>query len=150
MLRKWMVFALSAGLLVTLAGVGFSGDDDESPLEKVMEKVNKANAKIKQGVRNPANFRKKQKEVAEKSKELVKLAKESKPMKDALDKAKNEAKPQEKWNTLMDAFIEKSEKLSEVANKPSPDYDATKKAFSAVSKTCADCHNVFRVEDENF
>ena len=150
MLRKWMVFTLSAGLLVTLAGVGFSGDDDESPLEKIMEKVNKANAKIKQGVRNPANYRKKQKEVAENSKVMVKLAKESKPMKNALDRAKNEPKPQEKWNSLMDAFIEKSENLSEVANKPSPDYDATKKAFSTLSKTCTDCHNVFRVEEEKF
>lgn len=150
MVRKWMVFALSTGLLVTIAGVGFSGDDDDdSPLEKVMEKVNKANAKIKQGTRNPSAYRKKQKEVAANAKELVKLAKASKPMKDALGKAKNEANPQEKWNTLMDAFIEKSEKLSETANKESPDYDATKKAFGAVSKTCTECHMVFRVE-ENF
>jgi cytochrome c556 len=149
MVRKWMVFALSAGLLVSLAGASFSGDDDDNPLEKVMEKVNKANGKIKQGTRNPAAYKKKQKDVADNSKELVKLAKESKPMKQALGRAKNEANPQEKWNTLMDAFIEKSGKLSETANKPSPDYDDTKKAFSAVSKTCTDCHNVFRV-DENF
>ncbi len=149
MLRKWMVFALSAGVLVSLAGASFSGADDDSPLEKIMEKVNKANGKIKQGTRNPPTYKKKQKDVADSSKEMVKLAKDSKPMKEALGRAKNEANPQEKWNTLMDAFIEKSEKLSETANKPEPDYDATKKAFSAVGKTCTDCHNVFRV-DENF
>jgi cytochrome c556 len=149
MLRKWMVFALSAGILVSITGAGFSGADDESELGKLMEKVNKENNALKKGTRNPVSFKKSQKDVAKSSKELVKLAKEAKPFKDALGKAKNEANPQQKWNELMDAFIDKSEVLNQTANKPTPDYTATKNAFSAVSKTCADCHQVFRVE-ENF
>ena len=149
MLRKWMVFALSAAVLVSIAGAGFSIADDESPLEKVMEKVNKHSNAIKKGTRNLVQFKKSQKDVAKSSKELVKLAKESKPFKDALGKAKNEANPQKKWDELMDSFIESSEKLSDVAGKASPDYDDTKKAFGAVSKTCTECHTVFRV-DENF
>jgi cytochrome c556 len=149
MLRKWTVFALSAGILVSIAGVSFSGADDESELGKLMEKVNKANTKLRLGTRNPVNFKKKKQEVADTSKEMIKLAKEAKPFKDALGKAKNEANPQQKWNELMDAFIDKSEVLSKAANKATPDYDDTKKAFSAVTKTCADCHTVFRVE-ENF
>ncbi len=149
MLRKWMVFALSAGFLVSIAGAGFSGDDDESELGKLMEKVNKANNALKKGTRTPVAFKKMHKDVAKQSKDLVKLAKEAKPFKDALGKAKNEANPQQKWNELMDAFIDKSDVLSQTANKPTPDYNDTKKAFSAVSKTCADCHLVFRV-DENF
>jgi cytochrome c556 len=149
MLRKWTVFALSAGILVSIAGVSFSGADDESELGKLMEKVNKENNELKKGTRNPVSFKKSQAKVAKSSKEMVKLAKEAKPFKDALGKAKNEANPQQKWNELMDAFIDKSEVLSKAANNASPDYDDTKKAFSAVSKTCADCHTVFRVE-ENF
>jgi cytochrome c556 len=149
MLRKWMIFALSAGVMLAIAGATFSADDEESELEKVMEKVNKNSNTIKQGTRNPVNFTKKQKDVAKASKELVKLAKQSKPLKDALGKAKNEANPQQKWNELMDAFITSSEKLSETANKGEPSYNDTKKAFSAVSKTCSECHQVFRV-DENF
>lgn len=147
--RKWMVFALSAGVLVSIAGIGFALDDDESPLEKVMEKVNKQNTALKKGTRNPVAFKKMSKDVAKASKEMLKLAKEAKPLKDALSKAKNEANPQKKWDELMDVFIDTSKTLSETANKTDPDYDDTKKAFSAVTKSCSDCHMVFRV-DENF
>jgi cytochrome c556 len=148
MVRKWLVFALSAGVLVSIAGAGFSGADDETELGKVMEKVNKANNALKKGTRNPVSFKKSQKDVAKNSKELVKLAKEAKPFKDALGKAKNEANPQQKWNELMDAFIDKSEQLSTTAGKATPDYDDTKKAFTAVTKACADCHQVFRVDGD--
>jgi cytochrome c556 len=148
MLRKWMVFGLSAGLLVAIVGASFSvADDEESELGKVMEKVNKENGVLKRGTRNPVQFKKSQKDVAKSAKELVKLAKEAKPLKDALSKAKNEANPQQKWNELMDAFIDGAEKLSDTAGKDSPDYDDTKKAFSTVTKTCTDCHTVFRVDD---
>jgi cytochrome c556 len=144
-----MVFALSAGLIVSVAGIGFALDDEESPLEKVMEKVNKASNAIKKGTRNPVTYKKSSKDVAKQSKELLKLAKESKPLKEALGKAKNEANPQKKWDELMDAFIASSETLSKTAAKDEPSYDDTKKAFGAVSKTCSECHQVFRV-DENF
>lgn len=151
MLRKWMVFALSAGVLISIAGAGFApADDEETELGKLMEKVQKHNNTIKKGVRNLPSFKKMQKDVAKASKELAKLAKESKDSKDALKKAKNEADPQKKWNELSAAFIEKSAKLSEVAGKADPSYDDTKSAFSAVSKSCADCHGVFKVNDDNF
>jgi len=150
MLRKWMIFALSAGVLVSIAGAGFSYDDDESPLGKVMEKVNKQSNAIKKGTRNLVTYKKSQKDVATSSKELVKLAKEAKPLKDAIAKAKTEANPQQKWNELMDSFIATSEKLSDTAAKASPNYDDTKKAFSAVSKACTECHQVFRVDESNF
>ena len=133
MLRKWMIFALSAGVLVSIAGAGFSYDD-ESPLGKVMEKVNKQSTAIKKGTRNLVTYKKSQKDVAKSSKELVKLAKEAKPLKDAIAKAKTEANPQQKWNELMDSFIASSEKLSDTAAKASPDFNDTKKAFSDVSK----------------
>jgi cytochrome c556 len=148
-----MVFALSAGVLVSIAGAAFSFDDDESPLGKVMEKVNKQSNAIKKGTRNLVTYKKSQKDVAKSSKELVKLAKEAKPLKDAVAKAKNEANPQQKWNELMDAFIENAEKLSETAGKASPDAEGfgdTKKSWNAVNKTCTDCHTVFRVDESNF
>jgi cytochrome c556 len=150
MLRKWMVFALSAAVLVSIAGVGFVTADDESPLEKVMEKVQKENVAIKKWTRTAVAYKKSHKDVAKSSKELVKLGKEAKPLKDALGKAKNEPNPQKKWNELMDGLIGTSEKLSEVADKSTPDFDEAKKAFSAVTKACAECHSVFRVDDTNF
>jgi cytochrome c556 len=148
-----MVFALSAGFLISIAGAGFSTDDDESELGKVMEKVNKQSNAIKKGTRNLVSYKKSHKDVVKSSKDLVKLAKEAKPLKDALAKAKSEGNPQKKWNDLMDAFIDSSEKLSDVADKSSADATGladTKKAFTAVSKTCTECHQVFRVDETNF
>src|SRR5262245_54872310 len=107
MLRKWMVFAVSAGVLVAIAGATFSADDEETELGKIMEKVNKQSNEIKKKTRNLPTYNKSHKDVAKASKELIRLAKEAKPLKDALGKAKNEANPQQKWNELMDAFIEK-------------------------------------------
>ena len=155
MIRKWTVFALSAGLLLAIAGAGFglADDDEESPLGKVMEKVNKQSNAIKKATRNLVSYRKSHKDVAKSSKELIKLAKEAKPLKDALAKAKNEANPQKKWDELMDSFIATSEKLSDVAGKSGADAAGladTKKAFSAVSKSCSECHTVFRVDETNF
>jgi cytochrome c556 len=151
MLRKWMVFALSAGVLVAIAGSTFSvADDEETELGKIMEKVNKQNNTIKKGIRTEITFKKQQKDVAKAAKEMLKLAKEAKPLKDALGKAKGEANPQQKWNELMDAFIEQSEKMKDMAGKPEPEFGDTKKAFAGVTKACADCHQVFRVDDTNF
>jgi cytochrome c556 len=151
MLRKWSVFALSAVVLVSIAGAGFSvADDEENELEKLMEKVNKQSAAIKKGTRNPVQFKKSQKDVAKSSKELAKLAKESKTRKEALSRAKNESNPQKKWDELSEAFISASDKLSDVAGKEGSNYDDTKKAWNAVNKSCTECHQVFRVDENNF
>ena len=52
--RKWLAFPVSAGVLLVfgiVAGQGLYGaDDDESPLGKIMEKVNKHNSMIKKGI----------------------------------------------------------------------------------------------------
>ena len=93
MIRKRLAFLLSAGFLVVLGIAAGSGltqaqDKEESPLEKIMEKVNKHNSTITKGTRNKVNFAKSQKDVEKSAKELVKLAKEAKPIKDAVNKAK--------------------------------------------------------------
>ena len=60
--RKWLAFPLSAGILIVsgiTAGPGLlRADDDESPLGKIMEKVNKHNSTITKGTRNKVNFAK--------------------------------------------------------------------------------------------
>ena len=115
--RKWLAFPLSAGVLFVLgivAGPGLRGaNDDESPLGKVMEKVNKHNSTITKGVRNKTNFLKSRKDVEKSAKELAKLAKIAKPMKDAVGKSKV-ADPQKKWDEYMDDLIKTSGKLGEL------------------------------------
>ena len=65
--RKWLAFPLSAGILIVLgitAGPGLlRADDDESPLGKIMEKVNKHNSTITKGTRTKVAFAKDQKKV---------------------------------------------------------------------------------------
>jgi len=152
--RKWLAFPLSAGTLIVLgivAGPGLlKANDDESPLGKIMEKVNKNNSTITKGTRNPVNFAKYQKDVEKSAKDLVKLAKLAKPIKDAIKKAKDVADPQKKWDEYMDELIKTSEHLGQVSAKPNAAQKDAKKAFEAVKRACADCHKDFRVEEGSF
>jgi cytochrome c556 len=150
--RKGIAFVLSAGMLVSIivgASLSRADDKEEGPLEKIMEKVNKANSVITKGVRSQVNFKKSQKDVAKSAKELVKLGKEAKLIKSAVKNAKDVAEPGKKWEELMDEFIKTSGKLGEVAGKTDATQPDAKQAFGAVKKSCADCHVVFKVE-ENF
>ena len=151
--RKWLAFPLSAGILIVLgitAGPGLlKADDDESPLGKIMEKVNKHNSTITKGTRTKVAYAKDQKKVEESAKALAKLGKDAKPMKDAIAKAKI-ADPQKKWDDYMDEFIKVSEKLGDVTAKSAAKYEDAKSAFTAVKKACADCHADFRKDEGGF
>jgi cytochrome c556 len=152
MIRKRLAFLLSAGFLVVLGIAASSSlsqaqDKEESPLEHIMEKVNKHNTTITKGTRNQVNFAKAQKDVEKSAKELVKLAKAAKPIKDAIKKAKELPEAQKKWDEYIDDLIMTSEKLGEVSAKPSATVADAKSAFNSVKKACADCHKDFRVDE---
>jgi cytochrome c556 len=152
MLRKWLIFALSAGFLVSLGfGVQLTNADDkdkESELGKIMEKVNKHNSSLTKGLRTKVAYAKSQKDVEKSAKELVKLAKAAKPIKDAVKTAKDLPDAGKKWDDWSDAFIKTAENLSQMAAKSKPDFKEAKDAFTAVKKSCADCHQDFRVDAE--
>ncbi len=152
MIGKWIVFASSAAVLVAigvLAGPSSSmAYDEETPLGKIMEKVNKHNSTILKGTRNKIAFAKAQKDVEKSAKALAKLAKEAKPINDAAKKAKDVANPEKKWDELIDALIKTSEHLEDVASKPDTTFQQAKDAYRSVSKVCADCHKDFRVDDD--
>jgi cytochrome c556 len=154
MLRKWLVFAASAAVLVALgllASPRFTqAADDESPLGKIMEKVNKLDAAIRKHTRNEISYKKGYKDVAKSAKELVKLAKEAKVIKDAIKKAKDVADPAKKWDEYIDELVKSSEKLEKVSAKPSSVFGDAKSAYGAIKKACADCHKDFRVEEGSF
>jgi cytochrome c556 len=150
--RKGITFLLSAVMLVLIvvgSNLSRADDKEETPLGKIMEKVNKANAIIQKGTRNQVNFKKSQKDVAKNAMELVKLGKEAKKIRSAVKNAKDVTEPGKKWDELMEEFIKTSGKLSEVAGKTDATQLNAKNAFGAVKKSCADCHAVFKVE-ENF
>jgi hypothetical protein len=151
MTRKCLAFALSAGILLGLGiliGPSFSkASDDETPLGKIMEKVNKHNSTIQKGVRTKVAFAKAQKDVEKSAKELVKLAKEAKSEKDAAKKAKDVANPEKKWDEYIDELVKTSEELSKVAGKDGATFQDAKDAFAKVKNVCTDCHKDFRVEE---
>jgi hypothetical protein len=145
--RKWMVLA-AAMVSVTTLSVGISmADDEDSPLHKLMEKVNAKNLVVTKGVRNPAGFAKAQKDVVTSAEDLAKLAKEAGDMKDAVKKAKGVENADTKWNELITAFATSSEQLAKVAGKSGATQVEAKEAHAAVKKSCADCHKLFKTED---
>ena len=154
MIRKCVVFASSAAVLLGLGALvapSFSrAADDESPLEKIMEKVNKHNSVIQKGVRNKVAFAKAQKDVETSAKELVKLAKEAKDIKDAAKKAKEVTNPEKKWDDYIDELVKTSEELGKVAGKKGATFQDAKDAFAKVKNVCTDCHKDFRVDEEKF
>jgi cytochrome c556 len=155
MFRKCLAFALTAGLLFgigVLVGPSLSqaADDDETPLGKIMEKVNKHNSVIQKGVRKHQTFVKAQKEIEKSAKELVKLAKDAKKIKDAAKKAKDVADPEKKWDAYMDEFIKTCEDLGKVVAKSGAKFEDAKEAFGKVKNACADCHKDFRKDEEGF
>jgi hypothetical protein len=157
MIRKWLVFSLSAAVLVAIGllirPVRSLADDKETPLGKIMEKVNKNNSTIQKGTRTKVAFAKSQKNVEKSAKEIVKLAKEAKPIADAVNKAKEKkevADPQKQWDKFMDELIKSCEHLGDVAAKPDATFQQAKDAFGAVKKVCTDCHHDFRIDEGGF
>ncbi|MEA2633111.1 MAG: hypothetical protein QOE66_3330 [Chloroflexota bacterium] len=149
--RKWMILA-AVMVSVTALTVGIAGaDDEDSPLHKIMEKVQAKNLVILKGVRTKVAFVKSQKDVAVSAEELVKLAKQARELGgDYIKKAKDVPNPAARWNELMDNFASSSDHLAKVAGKPTATHEQAKESFAAVKKACADCHKDFRVEDEGF
>jgi len=153
MMRKWMALAGSVSL-VALLSAGFSiaaqePEEEEQPLNELMAEVSAANNRINRIVRSPVTWRKANngKDVVEYAQTLVTLAKEARERDDAIKKAEDIEDPEKKWKELMDDFIEHSEELLKLA-KDEGDQAEAKKVHRSVKKSCADCHKVFRVEDD--
>lgn len=147
--RKWAVM-VAAALSAAFLGTGLTlADDEDSPLHKVMEKVHANNSLITKGVRNAAMFKKSQEQVAKAAGEMVKLAKESKPLNDVAKNTKLEGKDSLKaWDMYSDDFIKESEAFEKVVTKAGVDHATAKSAFTKLGKSCSACHDDFRKEDE--
>jgi cytochrome c556 len=153
MIRKWLVFALSAGILVSIglgAGLTRAQDEKEKELEAIMEQVQKHNVIITKGIRKEVNYKKSRADVEKSAKELIKLAKKAKPIKDALKNGKNEKDPAKKWDELFDSLIKHLEKFEGLVAKPETSFQEAKDAFKPVTTNCADCHTIFKDADDKF
>jgi cytochrome c556 len=147
-----VVFGIASGLSLGQDQEKHKDKDHETPLGKIMEKVQKHNIALTKATRTPAAFKKSQKDVEKLAKEMAQMAKDAKPLsQDYLKHAKDEPNPKKKWEEIMDSFAKLSEELSVTAAKKGADPAAVKVLYmKRVRGTCTDCHNVFRVEDNNF
>jgi cytochrome c556 len=146
--RKWTTLAVTM-TAVTLLAAGLSmAQDEASPLAQIMERVNTTSAKITKAVRTPVSFKKSQQDVVTGTTDLVDLAKKAREIKDAAKAAKDVPDAEKQWNGLMDQMIAATNDLSKVASQGSQ--PEAKKANQVVKNACADCHKVFRVEEDDF
>ena len=148
--RKWFGLAvgLALGLGMGMTALTFADDEKETPLGLIMEKVQKNKSTITKGVRNVAAYKKSQEKVEKAAKEWVKLAKEAKPLNDVVKSAKGEADPQKKWDDLMDLWGKESQKLADLVAKSETTQKEAKDQLNTINKTCTECHQVFRIEED--
>ena len=146
MKRKWTVLAatLAASALAVAALAAASPQEEETPLGKVMEKVQKNHTGIMKAYRTQVAWSKGQKDVANMANDMVKLAKEARPLNDVVKQKKQTVAD---WNERMDAFIKEAESFAKVAAKPGLKNTEAKKAYLKVSASCTNCHNVYRDEE---
>ena len=145
MQRKWVVLGASLAALALLTTALPLLAADESPLAKIMEKVNAKNGAIRKNTRTAVAYKKAAKDVVKDANELVKLAKDARAIKDAATKQK---KPYESWTKLMDAFIGSAENVAKVAGDEKSTQKDASDAFRKMGATCTNCHNEFRVEED--
>lgn len=144
--RKWIVLSAVMSLVALIGGrLTIADDDDDSPVHKIMEKVQKENLAITKAVRSATTYKKAGKDVPKHAEQLVKLAKEAREHKEPAQKQKQ---PYEKWTELMDAFIQTTEQFGKDAETSGAEQMKIKAAYKGVTKRCQDCHTIFRVEDE--
>jgi cytochrome c556 len=152
MQRKWSIPGVTmVSVAVLTAGLSLA-DEDEGPLHKLMEKVNAKSTAIKKAVRTPVAYKKAQAkdEIVKNGEEVLKLAKEAREQsKEGVKKAKEVKDPEKKFVELMDALIAQTEKFVAVAGNSETKQKDASSAFRVVSQRCTDCHNIFRIEEED-
>lgn len=144
MLRKIAVTTATM-LGVALCLTGLSVADEDSPLEKEMSVINAKTKAIRNATKTPAAWKKGGKGVAADAATISEKGKEAR-------KEKGPAEEQKKsfgeWTKLMDEMIKASDDLAALAAKPGSSQVQAKDAFNSLNKTCAACHNVFRVDED--
>lgn len=147
MLRKFLTVSAAMAAAIVLCAAASSARDDESPLHKLMEGVNKKNAALTKALKSVTSYKKDQAKAAAAAEDMLKAAEESKKDTSAVAKQK---KTVAEWNKLSDDFIKKSADLKAAIGKGTSksEYDQAKAAHAAVKASCSSCHDVFRIEDK--
>ena len=150
MVRLWTTLAVTlctAALLTVGAAVSAAQEGKDTPLARLMRKVEDQTKVIRDGVKTAPRFRKAAKEIATSAHALAQLGQETRPFTEPAQEFK---KPQEYWNQLTDGFIEASQAMAKAAD--ASDFITARKVWISLNNTCTNCHGAFRpsTEDEPF
>ncbi len=144
--RKFAVLtAAMLGVALTLALTGPSVADDEKPLEKLMEVVNVKHRAIKNATRSAATWKKDASNAAKAAEEISRKGKEARKEKGPSVEQK---KTYAEWTNLMDDMIKSADEMAVLATKPGATQPQAKDIYTKLTKTCSDCHAVFRVDED--
>jgi cytochrome c556 len=144
--KIFTVVAASAavGILLGLSSV-VAQDDNDSPLHKLMTKVQQNDTTILKGTRTAVNYKKQKDDVVKAAEELAKLGKESRKF---TEPAKEKKKPQKDWEDKSDAFVKEVEAFAGTLANKDTDQVKAKAAYKAVKQKCADCHDIYKPDTE--
>jgi cytochrome c556 len=149
---KWSVLvAMTAAFTLTSLAFDLNAQDEKkTKLHELMEKVSATNNKINRVVRTKVTFTKANngKDVSKEASTLLDLGKEARESEEAFEAGKKNGveNPKEKWIALMDEMNKAIEDL--IKNSDAGDFDAAKIAHSTVKNKCAECHKVFKIEED--
>ncbi|MFO0960473.1 MAG: hypothetical protein U0800_24075 [Isosphaeraceae bacterium] len=150
MKSKWMFLVatvIGASLAISSANAWTAEKGDDSPLAKLMEKVNKSHNTVRNAVKTPVAYKKADpKKLIEETEAQIKWAKEAR---DFTEPAKTQKKTQKEWTDATDAWIKASEEFLGVLKAENGQAEA-KKAHAPLVKSCTDCHAIFRVDGDDF
>ena len=137
--------AATLGVALTFSRAAFSFADDESPLEKHMSTINAKTKAIKNATKTLAAWKKDGKSVVKNAEEISRLGKEARKEKGPAEQQK---KTFDEWTKLMDDMIHSADEMAVLAAKPGATQPQAKDIYTKLTKTCSDCHAVFRVDED--
>lgn len=147
--RKWTVLASTmAGIAVAftlMASISVADDDKENPVHKLMEKINKTHNGLRKAVNTQVAYKKAgTKQLIDDAEVLLKFSKETR---DFTEPAKERKKEQKEWTEATDVMTKATQEFIEVLKADKGQMEA-KKAYQPVIKSCADCHAIFKVDED--
>ena len=141
-LSRIVAVFLPAALALALTS-GARGDDD-SAIQKIMERVNARNRALGKGLRITfAPDAAARKALAGDVASLVQLGKEARTL---TGPARERKKSPREWTRTVDDFLSASEELARVIASPGSSQARARQYYQKLQKTCINCHSAFREE----
>ncbi len=141
--RMKALAGLPAVLLAAGLAHGARGGDD-SPILKIMERVQTRNRAIGKGLRIPSELEAAgRKGLAADAASQVQLGKEARTL---TGPARERKKSQQEWTRTVDDFLGASEEFARIMDDPGSSRTRATQAYQKLQKTCTNCHIAFRGE----